>query len=237
MKTLLNFFFLLLSLNTVSQTNKVLIKISPLPLIDEVSFPTIQAGVEFTLSDKMSWYNEVGVKYRKSYYEYSDTSFLASNGFKIKSEVRYYFRQNSSTFSGRYVAANAFFIYDIHNAVTSYFYQKDSSMEKIDNFGVKKNVFGINLVYGFQRSLSERFLFELFAGVGIRFRTVNTINKEYDKNRDNISGTPVDVTISGIRNEIDANNSSGFISTHAAANSSDPVTPNITFGIRFSYRL
>ena len=237
MKTAVTFFFLLLGLHAVSQTNKVLIKLSPLPLIDEASFPTVQVGVEFMLSHKVSWYNEVGIKYRKSYYDYSDTNFLASKGFKIKSEMRYYFRQNSSTFSGRYVAANAFYIYDAHNAVTSYFYQKDSLMEKVDNFGVRKNVFGINLLYGFQRSLSERFLFELFAGVGIRFRTVHTINKEYDKNRDNISGNPVDVTISGVRNEIDTNNSSGFISTNSNANGSDPVTPNITFGIRFSYKL
>ena len=36
-----------------------------LSLFDEPSFPTIQGGIEFSLSKKISWYNEAGVKYRK----------------------------------------------------------------------------------------------------------------------------------------------------------------------------
>jgi hypothetical protein len=55
---------------------RISIKLPVLTLVDEVSFPTIQSGVEFWLSKKISWYNEAGIKYRKSYYEMADTNFV-----------------------------------------------------------------------------------------------------------------------------------------------------------------
>jgi len=109
MKYILTFFFILIAFNGICQTNKVLIKISPLALVDEVGFPAIQAGVEFMLSKNMSLYSELGVKYRKGYYEFADTSFLSPKGFKIKTELRHYFKNKDNPgFYGKYLAANIF---------------------------------------------------------------------------------------------------------------------------------
>ncbi|HMJ46440.1 MAG TPA: DUF3575 domain-containing protein [Ferruginibacter sp.] len=233
MKHILPFFFIFITLNGICQTNKVLVKISPLALVDEVGFPAIQAGVEFMLSKNVSLYSEFGVKYRKGYYEFFDTSFFPSNGFKVKTELRYYFRHtDNSTFYGKYIAANAFFIRDSHNTVIGYNYQRDTSMAKIDNFGVKRNIFGINILYGYQYSFSRSFSFDIFGGVGLRLRSIRTKNKDYDQNRDALSQT-VDVTIASIRDNIDANNST-FGSPN---NSGDRISPNVTLGFRLCYKL
>lgn len=69
---------LVLSLHAHSQKANVLIKFSPPALIDIVSFPTIQGGVEFKLSDRLSWYHELGIKYFEPYKP--DTNFIHSYG-------------------------------------------------------------------------------------------------------------------------------------------------------------
>lgn len=221
MKYLLAFLFIVPALKSISQSNKVLIKLPPLSLADEVSFPAIQAGAEFMLTDKISWYNEVAIKYRKSYYESADTNFVPSNGFKIKTEARYYLG-NNGPFYGRYLAANIFFIHESRNTGIGYYYQKDSSIERADNFGAKRNVFGINLLGGYQHSFFNRFAFDVYAGIGIRIRSVRTSNKEYDKSRDNLLHA-VDLIVNDIRDQADADNSY-------------PVLPNLSLGFRLCYR-
>lgn len=207
-----------------SQQQNVLIKLCPVALIDEVSFPTIQAGIEFKISKKLSWYNEFGIKYRKSYYEKSDTNFVTSNGFKAKTEIRYYLKNNNETnLEGKYFAVNAFLTKDTHNTEIGYFYNGNTSLLKTDAFGVKKTVFGLNFIYGYQELLTKKISVDIYTGLGIRFRNINTVNKEFNQNRDSFDG-PIDINIGAIRQEIDAN--AGF-----------NVRPNFTFGFRVCYKL
>jgi len=95
MKRLPILFFYLLSLTAFSQQGKVSLSFCPLTLTGEISFPTIQGGVELGLSKKLAWYNELGVKYRSSNFEGADTSHVKSSGLKIKTEFRYYFTRKS----------------------------------------------------------------------------------------------------------------------------------------------
>ena len=84
MKTVFSFLFFAFSVSAFSQKQKPEIKFCPLCLVDEFSFPTVQGGIEFYLTEKLSWYNKIGIKYRKGYYETADTNFIGSRGFKIK---------------------------------------------------------------------------------------------------------------------------------------------------------
>ena len=223
MKCFITFISSMLFLHGYSQKEKFLVKFSPLALIDQVSFPAIQGGAEFRLSRSITWYNELGIKYLKSYMD-ADTSFLPSSGFKVKTEFRYYFQKRAKTeFEGAYFAINGFFIRDIHNTEIVYFPNNDSSRTVSDAFGVKKNVFGSNLIIGYQNFISKRFAFDFYGGFGVRFRIIHTVNKEFDKNTDVIS-SPIDLNIPAMRHEVDANGGNS-------------VVPNFTLGLRLVYRL
>jgi hypothetical protein len=212
-----------------SQQEKFIIKFCPLSLVDEVTFPTIQGGLEAWLSKRYSWYNEIGIKYRRGYYESPDTSFLTSYGFKIKTEFRYYFpdkfgfKNTNGQMKGFYVGINAFYIRDCHNSWLDYYLNKDNSNLISDSFAVKKNVFGANYVIGVQETIWKNFLIDVYAGVGFRLRIIDNIHREYDPDRDT-KEEPVDVTIQGIRDNIDVMEGlSGMI--------------NLTFGFRLCYKL
>ncbi|HXB44004.1 MAG TPA: DUF3575 domain-containing protein [Puia sp.] len=222
MKLLAAFLLLLFSQNAYCQKENFSIKLCPLALFDEPSFPTIQGGFEFKLSRKITWYTEAGIKYRKSYYENADTNFIASNGFKLKTEIRYYLQnRNKSALDGLYFAANVFFTRDLHNTEIRYHTQKDT-VTKTDAFGAKKNIFGINLICGYQLYRSKQIGIDVYGGLGIRFRSISTINKEYNKNTD-VMERPIDPNIDAIRQQIDAD---------AGAS----IAPNLTLGLRICYR-
>jgi hypothetical protein len=212
-----------------SQKNNIVLKFCPLALIDDISFPAIQGGIEFSLGKKMSWYNEVGIKYRRGYYEKIDTLFMPSKGFKIKTELRYYLGSNLTKkgavekLSGDYFAVNLFYTRDQHNTAINYHYQKDSSTIQEDNFGVKKTVWGANVLGGSQIMVSKRLMIDVYGGLGIRIRDIITINKEFDYARDGLRG-PIDLNIPFIAQKLDAKGGSSLGAT-------------ITMGVRICFRL
>ena len=218
---------ILISLNGFSQDKKVILKFSPLALVDEVSFPTIQAGIELSMTKRISWYNEFGIKYRKGYYEKTDTVHASPNGFKAKTEVRYYLNFSKASLlksmEGFYLAANAFYTRDFHNTGIKYYYRQDSSTARIDNFAVKKTVWGINMLTGIQKSIRKKFMIDFYTGLGIRFRTVLATNIEFDYYKDDLIG-PYDLTVQGILNQTDTKGGKETL-------------PNLTLGIRLCYKL
>ena len=219
-------FLICLSLNVYSQKENVSLKFCPLCLVDEVSFPTVQSGIEFSFSEKLTWYNEFGFKYRKSYYETADpdTNFIKSAGFKVKTEFRYYTLPGKrKRFTGEYVAVNAFFIKDDHNTEIDYYYQRDSSLIKSDAFGVEKKVFGINVLYECQKAITNTIAIDFYFGIGARFRNVSAVNREYDSNRDGFKG-PIDVNIYASKQMIEAKGGRS-------------MGANITMGLRLCFSL
>lgn len=208
--------------------SRVLFKMAPLALIDEVEFPAIQGGVEVALSNKMSWYNEFGFRYRKPVYEGEDTSFVSPRGYKIKSEVRYYFKDPDSKIAGRlsgyYLAINLFYLKNVNNKHVSYYYKKDTGAITSDDFGMTKKVWGGNFIVGNQMYLSKRFLFEYYGGLGVRVRDIVTVGREFDHERDTEHrGHDWTFTdLSGGRPELKDGKTAAI---------------NISIGVRFAYRL
>jgi hypothetical protein len=225
MRTLSIILFGLLTINVYSQTEKILIKFCPLALVD-INIPTVQAGLELKISKKITWYNEFGIRYRKGLIEsYADTSFIASSGYKIKSEIRYYFKNKQAfTFNGPYFAANIFFIKDRHNREIPYL-RNNVPPVMTDDFGVKKSVSGFNLVFGYQKRLPipKKFFIEFYGGFGIRLTNNNTIGEQYNKSTDTILDAQ-GPKISQFGESGDANK--GF-----------SISPNFTLGFRISFKL
>ncbi len=202
---------------------KVCVKLSPLASIDHFTFPTIQAGIEIKLNNHFAWYSEFGIKYRKCLNEISDTFFVVSDGFKAKTELRYYpnKQKESTAIKGQYYAANVFFTRDFHNTQIKYYYQNDSSKVSVDAFGVQKDVVGVNLVYGYQEVWFKHLALDVYAGLGVRVRQVMTQHKEFEKDRDKML-LPVDFNFVSMREGIDANGGM-------------TVIPSLTLSFRIGY--
>lgn len=227
MKRLFIISLFLISLNVYSQNDRFNIKFCPLSLIDGLSFPTIQGGFEIRLTDRLAWYNEFGVKYRKGSFELTDTSFIKSSGFKTKSELRYYLQKKigeekiSERMNGFYVSTNIFYIQDFHNSDIGYYKDKDSSIITSDYFSVRKNVLGMNLAFGYQQRIAKHFLIDLYAGIGIRFRIIHDFHREYNPMKDSIY-RPMDITFQGIKSGIDIMEGISCV-------------PNLTIGYRICF--
>lgn len=202
---------------TNCQSQNVLLRFSFLSLVDEASFPTIQSGIEFKLSKKISWYNEVGIKYRKSYYEMADTNFTDSRGLKLKTEIRYYFAENAEI----YIGGNGFYTKDFHNTKALYYYSNDSSILLTDIFAAEKIVRGFNLIIGKQYQKWNKIYFDLYAGLGIRFISIDQNNMEVDHDRDVLRRSP-DLNIPDNRIWMDVKGGSS-------------VLPNFSMGVRICY--
>jgi len=217
MRILIVIYTLLFSVTGLSQ--KTSLKISLLSLVDEPSFPTIQGGIEFRLSKKISWYNEAGIKYRKSYYEMVDTSFVDSRGFKLKSEIRYYLKNRYAI----YIGTNGFYTKDFHNTAAGYFYAGDSSDYRVDNFSVRKIVKGLNVVAGKSYKTWGRSNIEIYAGVGMRFVSTENDNIEIDHKKDVVRRT-IHPNIHDNRIWVDVQGEKMAL-------------PNFSLGVRFSFAL
>lgn len=223
MKATILFLLFFISYSCAAQQGKLLLKFSPLALVDEVSFPTIMAGVEYRISNKMSWYNEAGIKYRNSTFDAADSSFVKPGGFKIKSELRYYFNNKASfSFEGRYFAAAVFFTADRHNTGVDWHIINDTTVQA-DVFGVNRKTAGLNLLYGNQVPLSKKWLLDVYGGLGVRYRSIRTVNKEYNKSIHGLRG-PIDVNIPFIRSKADAESNAVFMGSLSA-------------GVRICYKL
>ncbi len=81
----------------------------------------------------------------------------------------------------------------------------------------------MNVLIGSKKTIGNKLSFDAYAGVGLRFISITTLNKEFDKNRDKLQ-QPVDVTIVGLRDRIDANEKAENFG-------------NVTLGIRLCYEL
>lgn len=217
------FVLILFVFSVQAQKHPISISFSPLPLMDHIGMPSIQGGLELSLGKRISWMNEVGIEYRKRLNEKTDTSFLDSKGYKLKSELRYYlYPEKNGVLNGGYIGANIFFIHDIHNTQLDYYHQKDSSIIRRDEFGVTKNVYGINILFGFQEKIFKGFAIDSYVGMGVRYREVRTIHQEFDENIDQIL-QPVDLNVVSMRKNVDA----GIAPV---------IVPHITLGVRLCYQ-
>jgi len=161
-----------------AQHSGPVLKTNPFSLIDDLSFPVISAGVETPLGHKWSWYNEAGIKYRRSGIENHDTLFTGTGGFKLKTEFRRNLRDYTAPY-GLYAGFNFFYNQDKHHSGVMYTRPGDVS-ERYDVYAVKKQVYGMNFIFGVQKISERGLVTDLYAGVGMRYRHFDVAHLEYD---------------------------------------------------------
>jgi len=96
------------------------------------------------------------------------------NGYRFKAEYRRYFHVRTSF--AFYVAGDVF--YTTYNRFThDSFISAISSAHYSDNFYLQKKMAGADLKWGFQRMLEQHFMFEFFAGLGFKSKTVTQTHR------------------------------------------------------------
>jgi hypothetical protein len=169
-KWLLLFLLVLAGRTVVAQ--KLSIKFSPFSLLDPGT-PTVMMGAEMRVSRTWAVELDYGLKTNtgvlhwnvdKSRYHY----------FKLRSEVKYYlpFWRNN-----KYVAIAGFYVPQSYDDTNNTYYDPNIKY-RYDKAHVDKNVYGLCLKIGWVKKLSQRFSFEVFAGVGVRFVDMEFTNVE-----------------------------------------------------------
>ena len=210
------------------QYEKQNIQFCPLSLVDDFTFPAVQGGYERSLSQRFSIYNEIGIRYRQGFLDRADTLFIKNSGFRVKSEVRYYFPRSfgnegvKTVLHGLYIAVNIFYVMNNHSSEISYHPSGNNTLLAYDNFSVRRNETGINLLLGLQKKLINHFLINIYAGGGYRMRIINNSQLKYDSGTD-ILNKPSRFDINGFRNDIDLKSGTSF-------------SPSLTLGLRLGYR-
>lgn len=201
-----------------------ILKVNLTSAIDAITFPTVQLAIEKELNDYISISSEVGYQFYNL--KSTDTSFLKPQGFKVNLEFRYYitdlYPSDVSRSLGRvYLGLRPFYRQNKYNSSLSYQTNTDSVNWKDDCFGVKNNSYGFNFILGFQRSISNRLVLDLHAGLGIMYRKVRNTNLEYDKDSGDILGGTDFIRYI---DTFDLNESSG-------------LAVSVLFGLRIGYKL
>lgn len=158
------------------------IKANASSLIDIFTFPTVQLSVEKQLGDNFSLSTEAG--YQLYSFNRSDTAFLNPTGFKVNLEGRYYLSKfinvRFSEKTGRvYIGLRPFYYQNKNNASITYKTDKDSPDWIDDDFTTESTAFGVNLIYGFQKSITDKLIMDMHFGLGIMNKQISNTELQY----------------------------------------------------------
>jgi Protein of unknown function (DUF3575) len=158
------------------------IKANATSMIDIFTFPTVQLSVEKQFTDYISLSAEGGYQFYN--FHHSEATFYTPRGFRANIEFRYYLSEmRNSRLSDKlgrtYLGLRPFYSQNQFNTSISYKLSADSPRWIDDDFGVKNQTYGVNCIIGFQKSLSEKILIDLYAGAGIMDRNVTNTGIQY----------------------------------------------------------
>lgn len=159
-------------------------------MIDIISFPTVQLSVEKKLTENFSVNGEIG--YQLYDLRHTDTVFLSPKGFKVNLECRYYISKlfDSNLLEGVYVGLQGFYRQNQYTANISYHTTPDSNIFKSDDFWVKKSVVGLNLMLGYETSITDKLVVDMYVGLGGMNRVIKNTNIQFNRNSgDFLAGT------------------------------------------------
>lgn len=174
--------FLFISASGYSQADTTyLFKIytSPLQLIDIASRQMATLGCEYTLSPKIALSAELGYKIVNLRKDIPET--INPKGYSCRLEMKIYgpYQIRQPKDIQDYLSIECKYIRDDINRDVFYLTGLDTEIE--DYFGVKKNIYIGNLKYGFICPLYRRTYFDVYYGLGIRYRDVKNIDREYNE--------------------------------------------------------
>jgi len=150
---------------------KLIFKVTPLNFLDNISFRSAQVGFEFRFAPKYSVDFSYGQIFGREFYnKYKGT------GFKVKSEIRRYLNNKRPRKLSRYLALEGFY-HNVDHPANNTFEDTVTATIYNEDYFIKKDLWGLNIKCGFEVSSLNRFVFDAFAGIGLRVKNVQHLNR------------------------------------------------------------
>jgi hypothetical protein len=185
------------------KSKKWIVKWNSTAAIDGSSFPTVQFAVERKLGSNFGIQTEAGIQVYNFNRKNADTLSVNTSGFRLMTEGRFYlfsyFKNDKAKrrkSDGVYTGIQIFYRKNSYNERNYYYLNKsnyDNYTNKItDDYGIKKEVYGINLCLGYQIPINN-FVLEPYVYIGGLKRNIKNFDRSYDENlghveKDNIHG-------------------------------------------------
>jgi hypothetical protein len=208
----------------INNKNNWIVKANVSSFFDMAAFPSVQLSVEKKISQYVSMSLEAG--YQLYSFRHSDTSFLNPEGFKAGFELRYFLPRFlkgvgiNPVAEGIYTGFRPFYRQYQYNAYVPVLMNPDHVRHYEDNFASKNKVYGFCFLFGFQRSVYKKIIFDLYSGAGIMNRQIENTGLQYDKaSGDIIGGT-------GLMQFMD----------RFKLSESSGIWPSFSFGFRIGYK-
>ncbi len=169
--------------------NSFIIKTNLTSPIDAFSFPTINISAEKRVAHNVSIAGEFGYQFygvRKV-----DTAFITPNGYKANIECRFYHLftndvRKINTLTGGYLGINFFYRSNENNLELSYYPNSNGGNTKKDCLWASRNIYGSNVVLGYQGRITPGIVIDSYVGLGIMNRTSVNHNREYNSATDSL---------------------------------------------------
>lgn len=173
-----------------SKDKKWIVKWNNTAAIDAFSFPTVQFAVERKIGSYFSVQTEAGIQVY-SFRNNADTLSVSDSGFKVMTEGRFYLfnylkkdKTKRRKSDGIYTGIQVFYRKNSYNERLDYYRDEisyDNNENRIsDDYGIKKEVYGINLCLGYQIPIYS-FVLEPYVYIGGFKRNIQNFNRSYDE--------------------------------------------------------
>ena len=171
--------------------DRIILKLSPLPIIDLFNSPSLRLGPEIKINDKLSFSAEYGM--------YLPTFVGLKNitGQTIKVELKKYIRDNHAG-SKAYCSLEYFYkdnAYDVTDTITETpKYAKTHRYHKYNNC--------LSIKFGVLSFKKKNFIVEYYAGVGVKYKNVNSGLTSDEFSKTIKSTDPYGQMVSNYRDEV-----------------------------------
>lgn len=170
---------------TTVRKNKIFIYTSPLKTLDFISIPMANLGFEYFIKDNYSISAEYGFFISNKELEKHNITYLEEKANEFRIEAKWYNGINltKNVHLNEYLGLELREIYSQYNSFIEYS-NKNTNQNNfiVDDFATKKNVTVVNLKYGLLLPIGKRFYFDFYTGLGVRIKSFNYLNLEYNEN-------------------------------------------------------
>lgn len=174
----------MISTNLHSQVDSIKrfqIYTSPLQAMDVFSRPMLTIGGEYIAFDKVGLSLEYGYKFMDI--DDYDSLIVDSKGYSYRIEFKYYdINLIKSNRIRDYISLEYRYIKDNYNS--QFEYATDSTYQTLvtENYAVLKDIYIGNVKFGVILNLGKAVYFDIYTGIGLRYRDVRNLNRTFDEN-------------------------------------------------------
>ncbi|HSD13136.1 MAG TPA: hypothetical protein VLB74_00665 [Flavobacterium sp.] len=218
--------FSLNSLNFFAQTEETkpknwIVKWNATAAVDVFSFPTVQFAVERKLNNYFSVQAEYGIQLYG--FPKSDTVSVKNYGHRVIIEGRFYIfnylkkdKSKTRKSDGLYTGLQLSYRKNSYNFTQEYYLNETDSDIQTDVIGVKKEVYAINVCFGYQIPF-HNFILEPYVYLGYFNRNIENFDREYDESAGHVPVDDIHYFGSDLTEESDSYG-------------------NVSFGLRLGYK-